>query len=213
MSGPATGRPSGRAIAFAAVIGAAAIATSRVASWFIAARFPDRPMPRDLLLDALPYVKASQYVADAAVLLAMTALAVHLWRAAPRELPGVVTVFALAYLLRAALIVLTPLASPHGGGAFGFMPPQVGMFPSGHSANAMLCVLLVRTDRSRAFKAVVFSLAVAEWVALLLSRGHYSIDIAGGLLLAYFVWAEWTRGRLFDPLKHLTGWPDAEARA
>ena len=33
-----------------------------------------------------------------------------------------------------------------------------------------------------------------------------------GLLLAYFIWAEWTRGRLFDPLKRLTGWPGTGAR-
>lgn len=199
-------------MAVAAVLAAVAVACSRAASWFIAARFPDRPMPRDLLLDALPYVSASQYVADAAVLLAMALLAVHLWRAAPRELPGVVTAFALAYLLRAALIVLTPLASPHGGGAFGFMPSQVGMFPSGHSANVLLCVLFARADRSRAFKGVVTALACTEWVALLLSRGHYSIDIAGGLLLAYFIWTEWTRGRLFEPLRRLARWPGVEAR-
>ena len=46
-------------------------------------------------------------------------------------------------------------------------------------------------------------LAAIVVLGLLLSRSHYSIDIAGGALLAYFVEREWTDGHLFDPLKRL----------
>jgi hypothetical protein len=46
-------------------------------------------------------------------------------------------------------------------------------------------------------------LAFAEWITLLLAHGHYSIDIAGGVLLAYFVFHEWNSGSVFGPLKRL----------
>ena len=160
-------------------------------------------MPSDLLLDALPHVNAAQYVADGAVILAYVLLAVYVgWRAVDR-LPRVVSVIAIMYLLRSALIVLTPLASPHGAGPWGILPPQNGMFPSGHAAAVLLCFLLVEHDRAPGLRRLMLALAVTEWGALLLARGHYSIDVAGGLLLAYFVWREWTDGRLLAPLRRL----------
>ena len=42
-----------------------------------------------------------------------------------------------------------------------------------------------------------------EVVALLVSHSHYSIDIVGGLLLGYFVYYEYYRGRVFARLRPL----------
>lgn len=201
-SGSSLSRP-GRAYAIAAVLGGIAIVATRTASWFIGNAFPDRPLPRDLLLDALPYLPVADIVADVAVIAAMLSLVVYWVRYDRDAIPGALTVFAITYLLRAALIVLTPLANPHGPEYYGILGSQNGMWPSGHSANVLLCFLLIDAARAPRLRHAVLALAFVEWGFMLLSRGHFSIDIAGGILLAYFVWAEWTRGHLFAPLRRL----------
>jgi membrane-associated phospholipid phosphatase len=114
-------------------------------------------------------------------------------------------VFGLMYLIRSVLMLLTPLASSHGNGAlFGLLPlVQNGMFPSGHAGAAFLCYLLVDAKRAPGIRRALLWLAFAEWITLLLAHGHYSIDIAGGVLLAYFVFHEWNSGSVFGPLKRL----------
>lgn len=175
--------------------------TSLLATRIINAEFADRPTPRDLILGLLPRVNAAEYVADAVVLIAILVAALYFARYRPTELPSVIAMLATMYLLRSALILLTPLAIPHGPGRFGFLPPQSGMWPSGHSANVMICLLSVEGRTAPRVKRLLLALAIVEWSSMLLAHGHYSIDVVGGVLLAYFIWREWTVGRLFDPVK------------
>lgn len=194
-----------RDIALPAALLVAGVSASIVASRYIGVAFPLRPEPADLLFEVLPYVPFAEYTADAAVVSAILMLVYYAIRRAPARLPRMLSVFALMYLLRAVMIVLTPLAAPYGvEQPFGFMPMiQNGMWPSGHAAATMLCVLLIDRRRAPWLSRAALVFAVAEWVSLLLARGHYSIDIIGGLLLAYFVYHEWVCGRLFNPLKRL----------
>lgn len=192
-----------RAYAIALSLASVAIVATRTASWFIGHAFPDRPLPPDVLLGVLPFLPFADYVADVAVLAAMASLLAYWLRHDREAVPGALTVFAITYLLRSVFIVLTPLANPHGPEYYGIMGSQNGMWPSGHSANVLLCFLLVDVTRAPGLRRAVLVFAVTEWVFLLLSRGHFSIDIVGGILLAYFVWAEWTRGSLFAPLRRL----------
>lgn len=203
MSGQAVrrGQPSARALGVAlllmGVAGAASLGGNRV----IIGGFPDRPMPRDLLFELLPFVSEIRYLSAAALAVAFVLFAYYALRVAPEELPEFVAVIALMYLLRAGLMVLTPLASAHGEGPFVFSLIQYGMFPSGHFAVAVLLARLTDRQRAPRLKLALALLAVAEATSLLLAHGHYSIDIAGGFLLAYFVEREWRDGRLFGPLK------------
>lgn len=178
---------------------------SHAASRFIDSRFPDRPFPGDLLFEVLPYVDLGQYVSDLAVFAAILMLAYYGLTRARLEIPKMMSVFATMYLLRAAMITLTPLAPAHGRGAsFGFVPYiQNGMWPSGHTAATLLCFLLIDRKAAPRLKSAAAILVVVEGASLLLARGHYSIDILGGLLLAYFVFHEWTAGRLFNPVKRV----------
>ena len=57
-------------------------------------------------------------------------------------------------------------------------------------------------DRHRRFQWSMVALMIA---GLLLAHGHYSIDIVGGLLLAYFVATVWRHGTLFSPIRHAVG--------
>ncbi|MHB1476830.1 MAG: phosphatase PAP2-related protein [Coriobacteriia bacterium] len=79
------------------------------------------------------------------------------------------------------------------------------MFPSGHMAAVLILVLLTSASRAPALHRVQILLATLELTGLILAHGHYSIDVVGGMLLAYFVVHVWTEGRLFDPLKRLIG--------
>lgn len=174
---------------------------------FILAEFPDRPRPRDALFEFLPYVSELRYVTAVALAAAFALFLYYALRHAPGEIPRFVAVFAIMYLLRAAIMILTPLASAQGDEPFVFAFQQYGMFPSGHTGAALLLARLTDADRAPRLRHVQTALAAAVALALVLAHGHYSIDVVGGLLLAYFVDQEWRHGRLLDPVKRLMGPP------
>lgn len=184
---------------------AAAGAATYAGNALIVAGFPDRPAPRDLLFELVPYYAPVRYVTAAALIAALTLFAFHVLTRAREDLPRIVTVVSLMYLLRAAIMVLTPLASAQGEGPFVFSVVQYGMFPSGHAAVTWLCARLTDPARAPRLRAWLYVLAVVEWVTLVAAHGHYSIDVVGGVLLAYFVDREWQSGRLFGPLKRALG--------
>lgn len=172
---------------------AAAFGASRMSSAYIAAAFPDRPTPRDLLFELLPYAAWPQYITDAAVILGVVLLITYLVRHHPSRLPEAVSMYAVMQLARAAMITFTPLAGPLGNGAYyGFVRvTQHGEVPSGHAATVLLLYLLVDRQEAPALSNVMLALAATEWAALLVSHGHYSIDIVAGLLLATALFRFW----------------------
>jgi membrane-associated phospholipid phosphatase len=205
MSAGATRPPSWRGLGISFALLASSGVASILGSAFIAARYPHRARPEDLLFELLPHRPEARYVMAAALATALALFAHHALFTARDQLPKFVCVFALMYLLRAALICLTPLADAHGEGGFLLPVAQHGMFPSGHSATTLLCVLLTDEARAPRLRRLLIGLAAIVWATLLLAHGHYSIDVAGGLLLAYFCEAEWSRGRLFAPLARAIG--------
>lgn len=199
---------AGRAVAVSWLAAVSMLALAAVVSYlgsmFIAASFPDRPRPRDLLFETLPHWDAMRYVTDLAVLAALILLLVYVVRYERDRLPGTVTAFAVFYILRAAIMVLTPLALAHGDGEyFALLPIVQNGDLSGHAGAALLCFLLIDPDKKPGLRRVVLAFAVIEWLALVTSRSHYSIDVVSGMLLAYFVWREWRDGTFFAPLKRL----------
>ena len=180
----------------------AAVATE-LASRFVAHRFPDRPVAPDISYAILPHIPWASYVTLAAIALVIVVSAVYVMRDEPELIPSHVTAISLMYLLRAAMTTLTPLAHARDGSAIPFPLFGNGLFPSGHTALALLLILLIgRRLHPRLRTAAVVLLGVMM-VSMLYSRGHYSIDLAGGALLGYFVWREWTDGRLLEPLRRL----------
>lgn len=164
--------------------------------------YPDRPLVPDLAFDLLPDIPALAYATDPILFVSIGALlALGLGRER-RSLPRWLLAVGLAYLLRPFLMVLTPLGRPTGNmdsyGIFEILEvKQHGMFPSGHMMLASLAWLLVDKARNPGAKALLLACALLEGATLVLSRGHYSIDIVGGFLVAWFVWSvlERRRGR------------------
>lgn len=205
MEAPTAREPlaPGTAWSIALSLGALAAVASWLANQVILGSFADAPRPDDLLFELLPYVRPARWLTVVAL---VAGPAVFLWailRASPSRLPEVLAAIALMYLLRAGMIVLTPLAPAHGEGVFVFPPQQYGMFPSGHTTLLVLLALLV-PEGPVWVRWFLWSMTAVMIAGLLLARGHYSIDVAGGLLLAYFVATACGRGRLFGLIGRFT---------
>lgn len=192
------------AIALVLTSGAATEAASR----FIAARFPDRPWAPDLLHSLLPHVPEASYITLGALGVALALFTAYCARHERDCMPEFIALAALTFLLRAGISILTPLAVARDSAVLAF--PFFGnvLFPSGHTALAFLLTRL--TDRTRAPRLRIAQMLLLGTiiVTMLLSRGHYSIDIVGGLLLGYFMSSEWKGDGLFGPIKR---WVAAEA--
>lgn len=154
---------------------------------FIVGKF-ENVIPPDLLFSITPYVSSMQYVTDIVVIVSGIILFIVTLKTDYKKLPKVMNIIALGYLLRAIFITLTPLGAYFGvDNSFGIsnLKPH-GAFPSGHTMFAFLAYYL--TDKKyNKIKILLFILAIIEATSLILSRGHYSIDIIGGFLVAYFV--------------------------
>lgn len=170
-----------------------------VASEFIQTTFPDRLPASDLLFTYLPYISWTQYISSFAAILSPLVLLIYVIVTKSKQLHWIILSFATVYAIRAFLIILTPLGGPNGNMAkYGITSiMQHGEFPSGHTALVILAVMLVanNTKIDKVFKTILTILAVAEIVALILSHGHYSIDIVGGYLIAYLTFNEISKYR------------------
>ena len=194
-----------RAYLVSAGLLAAVAITSFAGNRLILSQFPDRPRPRDLLFEVLPYVAWTRYLTVAALVIGFSLFFYYVLRYEAGRIPAFAAIFALMYLFRAAIMILTPLASAQGEEPFVFAMQQYGMFPSGHMAASLILVLLTSAALAPGLRIAQWVMAVTEGAGLVLAHGHYSIDVVGGLLLAYFVVQVWTKGKLFDPIKRLTG--------
>lgn len=185
-------------------LGVLAAVSTWLANELIVGSFADAPRPADLLFELLPYVGPARWLTVASL---AAGVGVFLWagfRTAPSRMPAAAAAIALMYLIRAGMIALTPLAPAYGEGIFVFPQEQFGTFPSGHTALLTLLALLVPDDQPR-LRRFHWAMVAVMIAGLLLAHGHYSIDIVGGLLLAYFVATVWRTGRLFAPIARITG--------
>lgn len=188
-----------RSLALLAVAGTVTEAASR----FIVARFPDRPIAPDALFEVLPHVPEVRYLTTAVMIAAFLAFAVFALRRMPEYIPEFISMIAIMYIFRAALIAITPLANANNGAPAAFPLFQYGMFPSGHTAVMLLLARFADPESAPGLRRWLSAVVVLVGVTMILSRSHYSIDIAGGALLAYFVEREWRTGSIFGPIRRL----------
>ena len=195
--------------AFAVAIGILALSgvLETITSNAIQSLYPDRPKPPDLLFDLLPHLASSQFVVEAIYVGGAVLLGVYAFRKENRrKIPEIIALFGLMEVFRALIMWLTPLAAPYDAATHFTVNEAVrnwGEFPSGHAATMLLFYLIVDRDTAPGIKRALLWMNVAEVFALLISHSHYSIDIVGGLLLGYFVYYEYYRGRLFAWLRPL----------
>lgn len=160
-----------------------------IGSEVISSNFPNRPVPADLFFRITPQISWAYLISDLANLFSFFLVLYYMLRFSVDESPRYLLNFALAYFLRACMIILTPLGTANGsdGSFYGVtIVKQLGTFPSGHTIMVCLAYLLIdRKNYPLISNLALLSIGV-EVISLLTSRGHYSIDIVGGFLVAYF---------------------------
>lgn len=185
-------------LAFAALM--AAVALFIPANLLIDALYPDRPIVPDIFFTLSPELPFLAYVTDPLLFVSIALLLVQALKFDRGRLPYYLSSIALLYFARCFLMVLTPLGRPTGNhdsyGIFEFTGIlQHGMFPSGHQMLATLSWLLIDAKAHPRLKHAAGIIVVLEGTALLLSRGHYSIDVVGGSLVAWFIVERMSRYR------------------
>jgi membrane-associated phospholipid phosphatase len=152
--------------------------------------YPERPVVPDLLFTLLPDIPFLAYLTDPLMAAAVALILVYAFTRGRRHLPYYFFSVGAAYLARGVLMALTPLGRPTGNldsyGIFRVINlKQHGMFPSGHVTLAAAIFFLIDGKRHPGCKLAAGLLGLAEMVTLILSRGHYTIDIAGGVMVGY----------------------------
>lgn len=172
---------------------------------------PNRAINTDLLFMFTPYVRGLQFATDPILIFALCLLIYYVVTKKKHSLSYYFIAFGYLYILRGIFLPLTPLGRPTGNNdPYGYLGaiPQPGMFPSGHTAAICLAYLIIEERNSSLIKVLMLILIVLEVVVLILSRGHYSIDIVGGALLAYvtYILAIKTRVMTSEKAKQLVNW-------
>lgn len=178
-------------VAFLALIAASLLFIP--ANAFIQARFPDRPIVPDLAFTLFPPIPWLAFATDPLLLASIALLSVQAVKVDRAGLPFYLASAAALYFARAFLMILTPLGRPTGNldhygllRYLGFL--QHGMFPSGHQMLSTLCWVSIDGVKAPRLRRAAAILCAIEAVALIASRGHYSIDVVGGALVAWFIY-------------------------
>lgn len=168
----------------------AAVIFQTITSWLIQVNFPDRQPIQDTLFSVLPYWPWTQNWSDIANIFSAILLGMYVFPKRVQKLPFIFTVIGLGYLLRGVFIYLNPFGGPLGNIAeYGLTNiHQYGQFPSGHTMITVLIYLMIDRLEEPRLKWLALISILVEVAALLLSHGHYSIDIVGGFLVGYFAY-------------------------
>jgi len=144
------------------------------------------PRSPDLLLDSFDQIKAFIIIGEVAVVLNMGLLFYSMFQDHLKWAGEFIAKAGILYMLRGLAIILTPLAQIQTDQSHTFPlfnELYHGMFFSGHTG---LAFLIYFTDKSGTWtKKAKLALAIIVALSLILSHSHYSIDIFGGILVAY----------------------------
>jgi hypothetical protein len=147
------------------------------------------PMLSDLILDNLPVIDLS-LVYDIVCLVPIFLMFIYIvHKIEYNRVPFILLMVGIFYLVRGVFIVLTPFGNPPMFGGSdplfnGFSKYELGVYPSGHAGNLFMLFLLVNDS---VYKKIILACLIIVIIALLLSHGHYSIDIFSGIFFSYAI--------------------------
>lgn len=202
------------------LIGLGALLSNLVANLFtefstnvILKYFPERVKPGDIVFLFVPYIQGFEYVSEFLLFVLLVWGVYTLFKKAPKEITYYFYITGLILIIRSFMNILTPFERPlapdmwHGfvrilGDKFisENLFLRLGMFPSGHVATSMICLIsIVKYEASKKLQVLAVTIFVIECITMVISRGHYSIDIVGGIMLAVLVFL-WSEKHLKDKL-------------
>jgi len=164
---------------------------SYLAGVFLKENYSDAVRPQDLLLDNIPEQKVFVDIYEVLIPVQIVLLIYSIYKNKFASSGDVMFRFGIMYILRAISMVVTPLAQiqdPLVNGSNPVLAPIFynGMFFSGHTGLTFLIYFLDKGD-NKILKKTKLVIAILVAISLVLSHSHYSIDIIGGFLVAYFV--------------------------
>lgn len=166
----------------------------------IVEKFSSRVLADDLFMNSLPYIEVLEYYTDITVFILTILFSLYIVNKRFHILPMVLTAIGSGYFFRGIFNMLTPLGRPTGmpynHGILGYFyryydiqiwPVNEGMFPSGHILLAVLYLFFIDRKKEPELFVLMVLLNIIGAVLMVWSRGHYSIDIVGGIMLAIII--------------------------
>ena len=153
---------------------------------------PGITVSRDLIHELVPFNIIYSIIAEL-IILAMTAA--FIWYVVKQKkydiVPLVIGSLAALYLIRAILLQTTILKNPfpqgyHYGILYHFIP-EGGTFPSGHTGYVFLLFFFTADSQIFLKRALLIS-AILVAILMVVSYGHYTIDVIGGFLIAFAIY-------------------------
>ena len=146
----------------------------------------------DLLHELVPFNSIYSILAEVSMILSGILFIIYIIKyELYDELPFFMTCMDIFYIIRAIILPLTPLQNPYPDpghfGIFGKIIPFGGAFPSGHTGFIVLLAFFVDNKR-KIFKYIIGIMAFIIGVLMIISRGHYTIDVVGSVFIAFSVY-------------------------
>ena len=157
------------------------------ASLFLMRKYGDNlPLLPDLFLDSLPYLKIA-FLYDLLAIITIFTFIIYAFKYEFKSAPYFLLISAISQVTRAAFIIMTPFGSPNGldVGLFSSADNLFGLYPSGH----IMFMFLAYSLSKGIFKKINLAILITTPIILLLSRGHYSIDIFSGIFFGYAIYS------------------------
>ncbi|MCX6376832.1 MAG: phosphatase PAP2-related protein [Armatimonadetes bacterium] len=138
----------------------------------------------------LPFIPALEFTTDPIIVISIILMLYFAFGPDRKRSGYYFFTVGIGYVFRGILMILTPLGRPTGNldtyGAGVFLHVyQHGLFPSGHAYLAAVIFFLIDRARTPRLKIAAGILCICEVLTALLSHGHYSIDLVGGVMLAF----------------------------
>ncbi len=175
-----TDREFAKLLTMSIVLVAFAIFITYQASEFIYKHFGKPIVVRDLLWEILPYIPWMLLVCEIFVVASAVMMIIYGFVNDRDLIPYTIFLVAAFHVIRAFMIILTPMGYPYEYSSFLNGEGLHGAFPSGHLSIPFIIFLITRRKR-------FFLLSLIVSITLLLSRGHYTIDLIGTVFISYFL--------------------------
>ncbi len=168
---------------------------NRVSTEFIYQYFPNRFVNPDLFFIVDNPSIYLEYISEVFLVLCGLIFFIYLLKYGFNHLHVYLNAIAITFIFRGVFNVLTPMMRPIGTdvvshGFFRDYIIQVGMFPSGHIALIALIYFFIDVKKDSVLKYIYLISFILSTVTMVISKGHYSIDVVGGILIAYVVYTE-----------------------
>lgn len=160
---------------------------------YISKYFPNRPQADDYLFKHVQFKDLStlnEYIMIFTYLLGVIFIIQNKYA---HELPFYLLIMGVFSIFRAVFILMTPLANPYPNPAeFGLMHSLLaknGMFPSGHTSVPFMFFLFSYYHKKWFYYISFLVLSILVATTMIISRGHYSIDIIATVFIVYSIYS------------------------